>query len=110
MAVNKYITDKNHHHNLLCPFSSRTGGDIFLYGVIHAFTYVVFTTSTPVVFDRRIPLGLRKETPSLKPSGTYLELDNHLRLEGPRPTPQSRILEEDALYEIPSENVHAYHL
>ena len=22
----KYITDKNYHHNLLCPFSSRTGG------------------------------------------------------------------------------------
>ena len=44
MAVNKYITDKNHHHNLFCPFSSGTGGDIFLYGGIHAFTYVLFTT------------------------------------------------------------------
>ena len=44
MAVNKYITDKNHHHNLFCPFSSRTGGNIFLYGVVHAFAYVVFTT------------------------------------------------------------------
>ena len=26
MTVNKYITAKNYHHNLLCPFSSRTGG------------------------------------------------------------------------------------
>ena len=81
-----------------------------LYGVNHAFTYIVFTTSTPVVFDQLIPMGLRKETPSSKPSGTCLELDNHLHLEDPRPTPKSRILEEDVLYEIPLENVRAYHL
>ena len=74
------------------------------------FTYVIFTTSTPVVFARSIPWDSVRKHHLRNPLELVWSLIIIFLLKVLVPFLRVETLKEDVLYEILSENVHAYHL
>ena len=97
------ITDTSDHHNLLCPFSSRTGGKPIplqsklrallrrIYYMSHEITYTCSSTLMPIIYQlqnrstaklflkgicRRFTQGVRPETTKLSPfNATMFDLN-----------------------------------